>query len=162
MARIPDLSQFLVKCEIPEIYRSRIQVGLDAVLKNSALPNLVMQGQIDTIASMSERLNQWDARSPRVYKTTISTNTADARLMPGMTVEVEIMVDSVHDVLFVPVEALYNQEGDTYCQVQGTFDVEERLIETGRVSTSFVEVLDGLEAGDVVLLHHKEGSKRSN
>lgn len=156
VARIPDLSQFLVQCEIPEIYRSRIQVGLDVIIKNAALPNLVMEGKVDTIASMSERLNRWDSRSPRVYKTIISTNTTDERLMPGMTVEVEILVDSVHDVLFVPVEALYNNEGDTYCQVQGTFDLEERLIKTGRVSTSFVEVVEGLEEGDVVLLHRKD------
>lgn len=160
VARIPDLSQFLVECEIPEIYRSRISVGLNAVLKNAALPDLVMKGKIDTIASMSERLNRWDSRSPRVYKTTISTDTTDSRLMPGMTVEVEILVDSVQDVLFVPVEALYNREGDTYCQVEGTFDVEERLVETGRVSTSFVEVVDGLEDGEIVLLHQKDGLAR--
>jgi len=156
VARIPDLSQFLVKCEIPEIYRSRIQVGLDVIIKNAALPDLVMAGKVDTIASMSERLFRWDPRSPRVYRTTVSTNTTDPRLMPGMTVEVEILVDSVRDVLFVPVEALYNKEGETYCQVQGTFDVEERLIKTGRVSTSFVEVLDGADEGDVVLLHRKD------
>ncbi|CAA6679127.1 MULTISPECIES: efflux RND transporter periplasmic adaptor subunit [unclassified Lentimonas] len=156
VARIPDLSQFLVNCSIPEIYRSRIQVGLDVIIKNSALPDLVMEGKVAQIASMSERLNRWDSRSPRIYKTRISTNTTDPRLMPGMTVEVEIFVDSVRDVLFVPVEALYNQEGETYCQVQGTFDVEERLVETGRVSTSFVEVLNGVDEGDVVLLHRKD------
>jgi multidrug efflux pump subunit AcrA (membrane-fusion protein) len=156
VARIPDLSQFLVKCDIPEIYRSRIEVGLDVIVKNAALPDLVVQGKIDMIASMSERLNRWDSRSPRVYKTSISTDTTDDRLMPGMTVEVEILVDSVEDVLFVPVEALYDKEGKTYCQVQGTFDMEERLVETGRVSTSFVEVLEGLQEGDVVLLHRKD------
>ena len=136
--------------------QSLLQVGLDVIIKNAALPNLVMEGQVDTIASMSERLNRWDSRSPRIYKTIISTDTTDERLMPGMTVEVEILVDSVQDVLFVPVEALYNKEGDTYCQVQGTFDLEERLIKTGRVSTSFVEVLEGLEKEDVVLLHRKD------
>ena len=156
VARIPDLSQFLVECSIPEVYRSRIQVGLDVIIKNAALPDLVMEGQIDTIASMSERLNRWDSRSPRVYETIVSTNTTDPRLMPGMTVEVEILVDSVRDVLFVPVEALYNKEGETYCQVQKAFDAEERRVETGRVSTSFVEVLEGLEEGDSVLLHRKD------
>ncbi|MFQ3242248.1 MAG: HlyD family secretion protein [Lentimonas sp.] len=156
VARIPDLSQFLVNCAIPEIYRSRIQVGLDVIIKNSALPDLVMEGKVAQIASMSERLNRWDSRSPRIYKTTVGTNTTDPRLMPGMTVEIEILVDSVYDALFVPVEALYNQEGETYCQVKGTFGVEERLVETGRVSTSFVEVLVGIGEGDIVLLHRKD------
>jgi tetratricopeptide (TPR) repeat protein len=160
VARIPDLSQFLVKCAIPEIYRSRIEVGLGVIIKNAALPDLVMAGKVHTIASMSERLIRWNPRSPRVYETTLSTTTTDPRLMPGMTVEVEILVDTVRDVLFVPVEALYQQGGETYCQVQGTFDVEERLIETGRVSTSFVEVLSGVDEGDVVLLHRKDKSAR--
>ncbi len=153
VARIPDLSQFLVRCDVPEIYRSRLKVGLSAILRNAALPDLIMKGKIDTISSMSERLNRWDSRSPKVYTTTISTNSTDERLMPGMTVEVEVRVDTVNDVLYVPVEALYNMDGKTYCSVQGTFEVEERSVETGRVSTSFVEIISGLKEGETLLLH---------
>ncbi|MDA9317207.1 efflux RND transporter periplasmic adaptor subunit [Puniceicoccaceae bacterium] len=153
IARVPDLSQFRVRCDIPEIFRSRISLGQKAMLKNAALPNLNMQGTIEDIDSMSQRIVSWDSRSPRVYETMISTNNADPRLMPGMTVEVEILVDTVVDVLFVPVEAVYNKEGKTYCKVQMKFSSEEVEIETGRASDSYVEVNKGLEAGDVVLLH---------
>ena len=153
VARIPDLTQFLVRCDIPEIYRSRISVGQSAMLKNAALPNLNMKGTIEEIASMSQRLLQWDSRSPRVYETKISTNNADPRLMPGMTVEVEILVDTVKSVFFVPVEAVYNKEGKAYCKVQRSFSLEETEISTGRASDSYVEITEGLKEGDVVLLH---------
>ncbi|MGJ8639081.1 MAG: efflux RND transporter periplasmic adaptor subunit [Opitutaceae bacterium] len=152
VARIPDLSQFLVRCDIPEIYRSRIATGQSAVLNNAALPELQMEGAVQMIATMSQRVNHWDARSPRVYETKISTSSSDPRLVPGMTVEVEILVDVVEDVLYLPVEAIYNNEGESYCKVKSGFSTEERLIETGRASNSHVEVLSGLEAGDVVLL----------
>lgn len=153
VARIPDLSQFLVRCDIPEIYRSRINPGQTTLLKNAALPELEMQGQVQTIASMSSRVLSWDPRSPRVYSTTISTNNSDPRLVPGMTVEVEILVESVKNVLHVPIEAIYNNEGKRYCKVKRKFSVEEQEIDTGRASNSHVEILNGLEAGDVVLLH---------
>ncbi len=158
VARIPDLSQFLVRCDIPEIYRSRISAGQTALLKNAALPELEMQGKIEEIASMSSRVLQWDPRSPRIYSTTISTNSSDTRLVPGMTVEVEILVERVVDTLNIPIEAVYNNEGKSYCQVKRQFSTEEQEIKTGRASNSYVEILSGLEEGDVVLLHRSPTS----
>ena len=112
-----------------------------------------MQGQIQEIASMSSRILSWDPRSPRVYLTTISTDSSDPRLVPGMTVEVEILVEHVVDTLHIPIEAVYNNEGKSYCKVKRKFSIEEQEIETGRASNSYVEILNGLEVGDSVLLH---------
>jgi|GEM_PF-592149 len=162
VARIPDLSQFLVRCNIPEIYRSRIEVGQLALLQNAALPELEMQGVIKDIATMSQPVVYWDQRSPRIYETKISTDTTDPRLVPGMTVEVEIQVERVEDVLYLPIEAVYNNEGSTYCQVKSGFSYEEREIETGRASNSFVEVIDGIEEGETVLLHQQTSAAAGN
>jgi multidrug efflux pump subunit AcrA (membrane-fusion protein) len=153
VARIPDLSQFLIRCNIPEIYRSRLKVGQIAYLKNAALPELNMQGALKDIATMSQPIVFWDQRSPRVYETKLSTQTTDPRLVPGMTVEVEIQVEQVQDVLYLPIESIYNLEGTTYCQVKTGFSVEEREIETGRASNSFVEITEGLAEGETVLLY---------
>ena len=157
VARIPDLSQFRVRCDIPEIYRSRITQGQPALLKNAALPELEMEGLVESIATMSQRVYHWDSRSPRVYETMISTNSSDPRLVPGMTVEVEILVDAVKDVLFLPVESVYNNEGEYFCKVKTGFSSEERLIEIGRASDSHVEIVSGLEEYDVVLLFSPTG-----
>ena len=153
VARIPDLSRFLVRTEIPEIYRSRIEVGQSVLLKNAALPDLDMRGQVETIDSMSTRVVPWDRGSPRVYSTTISTDSSDPDLVPGMTVEVEILVETVKNVLYVPVEAIYNREGVSYCKVRDGFSNVEVEVETGRASNSLVEIVHGLEMGDEVILH---------
>ncbi|MGJ8651020.1 MAG: efflux RND transporter periplasmic adaptor subunit [Opitutaceae bacterium] len=162
VARIPDLSKFLVQCDIPEVYRSRISVGQTTLLKNAALPGLKMTGQIESIATMSQRLIRWDSRSPRIYETRINTNTTDPRLAPGMTVEVEILVDKVKGVLFIPIEAVYNKEGKSYCKVKTSFSTEEVEVTTGRSSNSYVEILKGLEPEDVVLLHGSAASNQAN
>ena len=153
VARIPDLSQFLVRCNIPEIYRSRISLGQSALLKNAALPGLKMQGDIISISSMSQRLIRWDPRSPRTYETIINTDNSDPRLMPGMTVEVEIHVDTVDGVLYIPIESIYNKEGKSYCKVKDGNSTIETEIQTGRSSDSFVEITQGLKEGQEVLLH---------
>ncbi|MGB0371168.1 MAG: efflux RND transporter periplasmic adaptor subunit [Opitutales bacterium] len=159
VARIPDLSQFLVRCDIPEIYRSRIEKGQVARLKNAALPDLEMDGRVEEIASMSKRVMRWDPRSPRVYTTTISTDSTDPRLVPGMTVEIEILVETVEDAIFVPIEAIYTREGNSYCKVGSGFNSTEVEVETGRASNSFVEIIKGLEPGDSVFLQVEEANE---
>lgn len=162
VARIPDLSQFLVRCNIPEIYRSRIEVGQVALLQNAALPELKMQGTVKDIATMSQPVVYWDQRSPRVYETKISTHTPDPRLVPGMTVEVEILVEQVKDALYLPIEAVYNKEGVTYCQIKSGFSSVEREVKTGRASNSFVEIVEGIEQGETVLLYTQSSSNSGN
>jgi multidrug efflux pump subunit AcrA (membrane-fusion protein) len=73
-----------------------------------------------------------------------------------MTVDVDMISETVDDVLFVPVEALYVTEGEIFCRVKKAIGPEERKVRTGRSSSSFVEITEGLEPGDKVLLSREE------
>lgn len=149
---IPDVSKFKVQVNLPEEYRSRIKTGLPVVIRAKAVPDLTLTGEIVKIAGVSTPIIPWDQSSPKVYSTDISTDAADERLSPGMTVQVEIVVESIKDVLFLPVEGVYSREGRSFCKVrQGEGEVE-REVTTGRFSTSFIEITDGLIDGDQVLL----------
>jgi len=77
----------------------------------------------------------------------------DPRLMPGMTMRVEIIVETVTNVLHLPIEAVFQREGKTFARVKGVTGVEERPVTTGRTSNSFVEILSGLEEGERVTLY---------
>lgn len=153
IASIPDLSKFVVNVDIPEELRSRLAIGQQATLRSKAIPDLVLNGKLTTIAPMARNVIRWDNNSPKVYPAEISTDGAEKRLMPGMTMKVGIVVEKVTDVLFVPVEAVYNREGKKFCRVKGLTGLEERHIETGRTSTDFVEILAGLEEEEKVALH---------
>ena len=153
IATIPDLSRFLVRIDLPEEFRSRITMGLRAVLRSKAIPELVMEGKISQIAAMAKNVVHWDRTSPKIYPIEIATDTMDPRLMPGMTMRVEIIVEAVTNVLHVPIEALYQREGATYARVKGLASIEERPVSTGRSSNSYVEILAGLEEGEQVTLY---------
>jgi len=153
LASIPDLSRFLVRVDLPEEFRSRISIGLRAVLRSKAIPNLVMEGSVSLIAAMAQNVVSWDCSSPKIYPVEIATDTMDPRLMPGMTMRVEIIVEKVTKALHVPIEAIFQREGKTFARVKGTMGVEERPVTTGRSSNSFVEILSGLKEGERVALY---------
>jgi len=150
---IPDLSQFMVNTDVPEEYRSHVRTGLRATLRSKAIPDLLLNGEVKHIAPMATHVIHWDKNSPKIYPTVIHTDGTDERLMPGMTMRIELIVDEVKGALFVPVEGLYHREGATYCKVKTTGGVTEVEVETGRSSNSYVEILDGLQEGAEVLLH---------
>jgi multidrug efflux pump subunit AcrA (membrane-fusion protein) len=153
LASIPDLSRFLVRVDLPEEFRSRISIGLRAVLRSKAIPNLVLEGSVSLIAAMAQNVVNWDRSSPKIYPVEIATDTTDPRLMPGMTMRVEIIVEKVTNALHVPIEAIFQREGKTFARVKGTMGVEDRPVTTGRSSNSFVEILSGLEEGERVALY---------
>jgi multidrug resistance efflux pump len=153
LGTIPELTQFLVVINVPEFHRSRVQKGLPATITVRALPGLTLNGQITQMAGMAANLIEADPSSPKIYKTELSTDTTDPRLMPGMTVKVDIRVEQVDQVLFVPVEALYLREGRSYCRVQTpTGEAEEREVVKGRWSDDYIEIVSGVQEGDAVLL----------
>lgn len=153
VASIPDLSAFLVKCQIPEEHRSRIRLDQPARCLSSAIPDLVMNGKLGEIHPVPVNVVRWDQNSPKVYESKIFTDTSHAELIPGMSVKVELIVEEVKDVLFVPVEAVYSREANAYVKVRGAFgSVSERSVKTGRSSLDYVEIIEGLEEGEDVLL----------
>ena len=149
---IPDVDKFLVKLNIPEEFRSRIRTGLQAVIHAKAVPDLVLNGEITNIASAATPTLSWDPSSPKVYVTRVSTDRADPRLIPGMTVQADIFVEHITDALYLPIEAVYNREGQAYVRAITGKTVEERAVQTGRFSMDYVEILSGLSEGDTVLL----------
>jgi len=149
---IPDVSKFKVQVNIPEEYRSRIKTGLSVVIRAKAVPDLTLTGEIVKIAGASTPIIPWDQNSPKVYAADISTDAADERLTPGMTVQVEVVVEKVENVLYVPVEGVYNREGKSYCKVRQGDALAEREVKTGRFSTDFVEIVEGLKDADRVQL----------
>lgn len=155
IASIPDLSQFVCSVNVPEEFRSRIKVGLPVLLKCRAIPDLILKGQLTAIAPMARHAIEWDRNSPKSYLSKVSTDGANEQLMPGMTMRVEIQVEEVTNVLFVPVESLFNRKGKTVCMVRTLTGLKKREVTAGRSSRSYVEVLSGLEEGDNVFLHRE-------
>jgi HlyD family secretion protein len=149
IATIPDLSQMVVSTRVRETDLHRIKEGLDARLDLEAYPDLVMNGRIDFIGSLAEATpdSPWKFFSVRLL-----VDRTDPRLRPGMSVRVSFLLDVAHAVVIAPADAVFPCTGRPCCYVRRGGEVWEQPVTLGLANETHVEVKDGVEAGDELLL----------
>ena len=80
-----------------------------------------------------------------------------------MSVQLDIVTGVIPNTLFVPVEAVFDNEDKFFVYLKSFSGPEERIVTIGRSNDAFVEITSGLEEGDVVYLYRpfqsKEGEK---
>ena len=74
-------------------------------------------------------------------------------LKPGMSAEVEIIMDRHEDVLTMPVAAVLETEEGDFCWVKTAEGAKRRLLRLGDTDDSFIVVEAGLKEGDEVVLN---------
>lgn len=86
------------------------------------------------------------------YDLTIDFDSDPGSLLPGMTVALEIIIESRSDVIVIPLAALTEEDGRVTVQVVDpqTDLTAEREIEVGLRNEIEVEVLSGLSVGESV------------
>jgi multidrug efflux pump subunit AcrA (membrane-fusion protein) len=74
-------------------------------------------------------------------------------LRPFLSAEVRFDTGRVEDALVIPPEAMAMSDGRRFCYVVGPTGPERRAITIGRSTPELLEVTDGLEEGERVVLH---------
>lgn len=89
------------------------------------------------------------------YKTTLMFKSPDARIKPGMTANIEILIDEHADVLAIPTRAVsFDENGNPVVKILTANSTEEtRPITTGlRSFDGRTEVLEGITEGEKIIL----------
>ncbi|MGL4854948.1 MAG: hypothetical protein ACRC37_06815, partial [Lentisphaeria bacterium] len=76
----------------------------------------------------------------------------DKRLVSGMNSQIEIITRILKNVISVPVESVFEENGKYFVFLSKNDRPVKREIELGVSDDSKVEILDGLEAGDIIYL----------
>ncbi|AMV38449.1 efflux RND transporter periplasmic adaptor subunit [Planctomyces sp. SH-PL62] len=150
---LPDLERMEVVALIHESIVDRVTRGMKARIALEGAPDVMMTGRVQSIAP----LPIFDHRSDvRYFEGIVKIEEATRRdLMPGMTARVDLSTPPKSNVLAVPVEAVTNEEGEDYCYVfRGEGDgLEKRRIALGEATHDMLEVAEGLEEGEQVVLN---------
>jgi HlyD family secretion protein len=147
---IPDLSAFEVTISIGEEYRGKLKTGCPARITLDAVPGLTITGELKTISNLARNRIQWDPSSPKVFDGTLSLQKADPRMVSGMTTRVEIVAEVVPNVVTVPIEGVFNDNGVPVCYVRKGNLTEKREVKPGKSNDHFVEVVAGLNEGEQI------------
>lgn len=151
---LPDLKQMQVKVKIHESLVNKVRVGQQAELRVDAYRDEVLHGVVDRVATLAESRGYWDQRGVKEYETIVKVTDlpADAGLRPGMTAEVKIHVNHLKDVLVIPIQAVAEKDKKHSAFVVTGESVEPRLVSIGENNEKFVEIKEGLVAGERVAL----------
>lgn len=151
--KLPDLSRMEVKALVHESKVEMIKEGMTADVR---IRDRQMKGKVVSVASQPEQTSFFSAQV-KEYATIVNIDdAAEALLKPGMTAEVEILISRLDDVISVPLLGVVELGGETYCFLKtGKADpwYEKRRVVAGINNDSFIEIKDGLAAGDAVILN---------
>ncbi|MDA1259775.1 MAG: HlyD family efflux transporter periplasmic adaptor subunit [Planctomycetota bacterium] len=152
---IPQAGGMIAEVSLHESVVRKVQPGMQVKIKASALPGKEFNGDVQSVALVPDSGSMWTNPNLRQFKTQISIRDASADARPGMSCSVEILVETIEDALSVPVQAIHRSGGATICFVGG----KPRIVEVGASSEAWVEILTGLEAGEIVALNPPTGFK---
>ena len=149
---LADLERLRVRTNVDQVDLGRVQPGQPVRVSANAFPGRAWRGTItevvpDVIVKESRAVSESLARIEPP---------ADG-LVPGMTVDVEIVVAEAPDALQVPAEALRERDGQSLVyRVEGR-RLRETAVTTGLSSVSAVAVTSGLDADDEIVVGPLEG-----
>ena len=149
---IPDMREMAVKVNIHESAVQRVAVGQSVNVSIDAFPDVRLTGVVTKVAVVADSANSFMNPDLKVYPTTIKIDGEHDWLRPGMSAEVEILVDRLEDVIYVPLQAVSYFDDQRVVYVSRGNQVERREVETGTFSESFIEIRSGLREGEELLL----------
>lgn len=157
---IPDMREMAVKVNIHESAVQRVAVGQLVKVSVDAFPDEQLTGVVIKVAVVADSANSFMNPDLKVYPTTIKIDGTHDWLRPGMSAEIDILVRSLEDVVYVPIQAVTYFDDERVVYVSNRGRTERREIEVGTFSDSYIEILSGLEAGEEVLLLPPQQSLR--
>lgn len=149
---IEDFNPLLIRVFVPTSDAIKLEAGMPAEVTTEVLEGTLFEGDVKLI-------------NPRIdvdtgtVKVTVEVFDKSLRLKPGMFVEVRIAIGMKEDVLVIPRKALLYKQNKTYVFVMDQNQVYQREVLLGLTEEDEVEVTDGLNEGDVIVLVGVESLK---
>lgn len=146
---MPNLRRMKVKAMVHESAVSRIKLGARAYVELDSRPGTRYRASVTSLSVMphQEFLNTGAKQYESIV--TIEEDVVDAR--PGMTSVVTINIAEKDDVVRVPVESVVQLDGIDWCYVDTPGGVERRPVKLGSTNEEYVEIEDGLTAGERIM-----------
>lgn len=156
VAAVSDLERLAVDVDVSEFDAAQVRPGMRAVLSVDALGGKRFPGTVVFAALIGAENGGVVTFPVRVRLGAVDD------LKPGMNVSVRIVVDERRQVVRVPVEAVSRagEGGSRIAVLRGDGRVSQRIVELGLANNKMVEVVDGLRAGQRIVLAGKGGGGR--
>ncbi len=152
LVTIPDLSFYKVNLQVNEGDVNKVTPSLKVQIRPEAIPNTTFTGKVTKVSRVSSAQQWWSSSDGgSKFEVEIEMEGTDARIRPGMKCKSEILIEEVKDVVFVPIDAIFEKDGETLVYVVAS-PPTKRVVKPGRANADVIEILEGLKEGEKVTL----------
>lgn len=161
---LPDVTNMQVNARIHESKIDMVRTGLPATIRCDAAPGEIFHGEISMV-SLVPMSGNWPNVNLKEYVTYIKITDEGEKvdsLRPGLTAEVEILIDRLESALQAPITAFVERGGRHFAWVLIENRPVRREVKTGKSNELVTQVIEdeslyakdqGLKEGDQVVLN---------
>jgi RND family efflux transporter MFP subunit len=144
---LAQMNPLRVYVRVPETYAASIRTGLGAYLELTQIPGQQFQGKVVRTAEAIDL-------ATRTLLTEVDVPNKEGRLLPGGYAQVHLQVKVTGARLQLPVNALlFRSEGLRAVVVDANHKTHLRALTTGRDYGTSLEILQGLDVNDWIVLN---------
>src|SRR5712691_4906760 len=143
--KIIDLSRVWIDANVFEKDLERVRRGQEVKVSVTAFPESIFSGRVILINSVVDP-------ETRTVKVRTEVPNPDGRLKPDMFANVQIITDLHRASISIPQSAVLNDGGKTVVFVADGSSYKKRVVIVGIQSNDRIEIRDGLNAGDKVVV----------
>ena len=146
LLRIEDFSAFAVEVDFPEIDATRVQLGMAATVRVTALPQITFPGVLTSLNLAGSQEAMFLSRRV-LFPGLVTMKTVDSQMRPGLSALVDIEIAQKKGVLFLGHEYIGSREGSFFVtRADGT----EVPIKLGLQNELGAEIVEGVAEGEEV------------
>ncbi|HBF22727.1 MAG TPA: hypothetical protein DDW23_02815 [Planctomycetes bacterium] len=150
---IPRAGGMMAEVSLHESVLEKVKVGQPCEITVDAFPGATLSGTVDFVALLPDKGSWWANPNKRVFRALVSLSDSEDELRPGMSCSVEIVIAEIANTVYMPLQAVFQQDGETICFVGGN----PRSVSLGQSNDQWVEVSEGVEPGEIVSLSPPAG-----
>jgi membrane fusion protein (multidrug efflux system) len=149
IATLDDTREIKLDFTMPSLFLAELKPGLKIKARAAALGNKEYQGEVESIDSRIDPVTR------SILVRALLPN-PDGSIIPGLLMQVDLL-RNIREALVIPEAALLPLADRQYVMRRitdgGKDTVEKKQVKIGLRMPGYVEVLDGLSAGDQVVTH---------
>ncbi len=141
-----DISKVRLQAEVDEFDIGKVKPGQPVTITSDALGSTKLRSKVERVSPQAEVVNNIS-----IFKISTVVSNRERKLMPGMSADISVLIRSDKGVV-VPSKAVSTVRTRSYIKVLESGEVKTKRVKIGADDGVNVAVLEGLEAGEQVVV----------
>jgi HlyD family secretion protein len=152
IAELPDASTLRVSARVDEIERGRLAPRQSVTVQFNSISDRQFTGHIEQIGEIASTDFSGGWPPARNFTLYVALDQSDPRFKPGITGDVNVLVEKVPNAIIIPVQAMFQKSGENVVYVWHSGEFQEIPIQVGRRSGDKILVAKGVSLGERIAL----------